>query len=343
MKLLTPPIKLIQKFPTPPYVTAARFIAKKILERKDSRLAVLVGPCSIHDPQAALEFALRLKKISVKIEKNFFPVMRLFIEKPRSRIGWKGMVYDPYLDQSNDMEAGLHFSRKLLTEIGNLEIACSMEFLDPLISFYFHDTISWGFIGARTPASQPHRQMASMFDFPLGFKNDIRGNLEIAIDAILSAQTPHSHIGIDPYGRVAALSTKGNPWTHLVLRGAEEKSNYDPFSLQLAAQLLKKHSLEPRLLIDCSHGNSGKDAEKQKQSFTSVIEQVIDGNQTIAGLMLESHIFKGKQSLEAPPSSLLYGVSITDSCLSWEETESLLLWADDCLSSRSKSIHSVQN
>lgn len=342
MKQLPSPSALIEKFPTPSYTKIARSISQNILDGKDTRLAVLVGPCSIHDPTAALEFACRLQTLSLKTENTLFPIMRLFVEKPRSRLGWKGFVYDPYLDGSNDIEAGLHLARKLIVEIGNLGIGCSMEFLDPLVSFYLSDTISWGLVGARTAASQPHRQVASGFTFPIGFKNDIHGNLKVAIDAIISAETPHSHIGIDPEGRIAALQTQGNPYAHLVLRGSEKKINYDLKSIQSAMQLLKNQSIRPKLLVDCSHGNSGKEARRQKTAFLSVIEQAVSGNRSIAGIMLESHIFGGKQPLATNPAQLLYGVSITDSCLSWEETESLLLWADSRLSSRSISIHSVQ-
>jgi 3-deoxy-7-phosphoheptulonate synthase len=342
MKQLPSPSTLIEKFPTASYTATARSIAQNILNGKDSRLAVLVGPCSIHDPASALEFAYRLKKLSLKIENTLFPIMRLFIEKPRSRIGWKGLVYDPYLNGSNDIEAGLYLARQLIVEIGNLSLGCSMEFLDPLVSFYVSDTISWGVVGARTAASQPHRQMGSGFTFPIGFKNDIHGNLTVAVDAIISAQAAHSHIGIDPDGRITAMETKGNPYAHLVLRGSEKNTNYDSKSIHTAMQLLKNQSINSKLLVDCSHGNSGKEAKRQKEAFKSVIEQVVEGNRSIAGLMLESHILEGKQPLTTNPAHLLYGVSITDSCLSWEETESLLLWADSLLSSRSISIHSVQ-
>lgn len=340
MKLISSPQVLISKFPTPSYVAVGRSISQNILEGKDKRLAVLVGPCSIHDPRSALEFAARLKNLSSKIDKTLFPIMRFFVEKPRSQIGWKGLVYDPKLDGSNDIEKGLRLCRKLLAEIGGLEIACSTEFLDPLVSFYLSDLISWGVIGARTASSQPHRQMASGFSFPIGFKNDVHGNLKVAIDGIISARAPHAHLGIDPDGHISALQTKGNHWTHLILRGSDQGGNYDRESVNIAKHLLKNHWIEPKILIDCSHGNSGKEALNQKQPFISTIEQVLEGNTAIVGLLLESHLFEGKQFLGKNLSHLAYGVSITDSCLSWEETESLLLWADSCISS--KSIHSVQ-
>jgi 3-deoxy-7-phosphoheptulonate synthase len=331
MQPLSSPIDLIQRFPTPSFVASARSTAKKILEGKDSRLAVLVGPCSIHDPVSALEFGEKLKKLSVQVEDTLFLIMRCFIEKPRTRLGWKGMVYDPFLDGSYQMEEGLHLSRSLLSQLGKMEVPCCMEFLDPLMAPYMSDLVTWGLVGARTVASQPHRQMASGFSFPLGFKNDIHGNLDVAIDAILSARHPHFPIGINKEGKVTAIQTKGNLLTHLVLRGSEKRSNYDPTSVAKAAGLLKKHSLLQRLLIDCSHGNSSRDAKKQKISFTSVIEQLASGTRAIGGLMLESNLFEGKQSLTQNQKLLQYGVSITDPCLSWEDTESLLLWAHDRL------------
>lgn len=339
MKSLPSPLDLIQKFPAPSYVAVSRNIAQAILERKDPRLAVLVGPCSIHDPNSAMEFGLRLKKLFSKVEKNLFPIMRFFIEKPRSGLGWKGMVYDPHLDGSNDIETGLNLCRKLLAQMGELEIPCCMEFLDPLVSFYMSDLITWGLIGARTSTSQPHRQMASRFLFPTGFKNDIHGNVDAAINSILSSRQPHAHLGINEAGQIATLETKGNHLTHLVLRGSEKASNYEPTAMASHIELLKKYSIEPRLLIDCSHGNSGKNPNLQKKSFVSVVLQA-KTNPAIVGLMLESHISGGKQCLTKNLRQLRYGVSITDACLSWEETEELLLWAD---SSRSMSIHSVQN
>ena len=328
MKCLSPPSELIEKFPISPLIENIRISSQEIVERKDPRLALLVGPCSIHDPASALEFAGRLKQLTPKVEKTLFPILRLFIEKPRTRLGWKGFLYDPDLDGSNDIEKGLISSRKLLTEIGSMGIGCSVEFLDPLVSFYIQDTVAWGVIGARTASSQPHRQMVSALPCPVGFKNDIHGRLEDAIDGIIASRHPHSHLGINPNGQIAALQSEGNPWTHLILRGSKTKTNYDLTSIAKAQSLLKKNGLHPRLMIDCSHGNSRKKAKNQILSFRSAIEQVAEGNRDIIGLMLESHLFGGKQHLSDHPSSLCYGISITDSCLSWEETEELLLWAD---------------
>ncbi len=307
--------------------------AEQILKREDPRLAAIVGPCSIHDPESAYEYALRLKKLSAEIEGAFFPIMRLFIEKPRTKLGWKGMLYDPKLDASNDIAKGIRQSRELILKIAELGIPCATELLEPLVIPYLDDLIVWGLIGARTSASQPHRQMASGLHFPIGFKNDFRGDIDVAIAGILTSRIPHSHIGINESGHIAALHTKGNPLTHLVLRGSDIAPNYDPASVKSALKNLERHRLEQTLLIDCSHGNSGKDHLRQKEVFESVMEQAAE-NRAIAGVMLESHLFAGKQSLTEDPSHLSYGVSITDPCIGWEETENLL---------RSTSINFVQN
>lgn len=313
-------------------IASWRHEAKQILERTDRRFVAIVGPCSVHDPKSALEYAFRLKQLSEEIGKNFFLIMRVFIEKPRTKLGWKGMLYDPHLDGTNDIAAGLRTSRQLMLKIGELGVPCAMEILEPVMAPYFDDLIIWGLIGARTCASQPHRQAASGLPFPIGFKNDCRGELDAAIAGILTARIPHTHIGIDSKGHVAALQTRGNPLSHLVLRGAETHSNYDAFSVEKALHALREHRLEARLLIDCSHGNSGKDHRRQQIAFESVIEQAKE-NPAIAGFLLESHLFAGKQPLGDDPSLLHYGVSITDPCLGWEETEALL---------RSMSISSVQ-
>jgi 3-deoxy-7-phosphoheptulonate synthase len=324
MKLPTP-IQLKQELPlaVSDFIGASRHTASQILKRIDPRLIVIVGPCSIHDEDSALEYARRLKGLTEEISPAVFPIMRVFIEKPRTKLGWKGMLYDPHLNGSNDIATGLRRSRKVIQEIAKIGVPCAIELLEPLALPYFDDLIVWGLIGARTSASQPHRQMASGVSFPVGFKNDFRGDLEVAIAAIQSARTSHSHIGINKEGEVSVIHTKGNPLTHLVLRGAEESPNYDPASVEKALKLLKSHYLEPRLLIDCSHGNCGKDHTRQRLAFESVIEQAAH-NKAIVGLMLESHLFSGKQVLGEDPTQLQFGVSITDPCLGWEETESLL-------------------
>ncbi len=307
-----------------------RETASQILNRSDRRLAAIVGPCSIHDSRSALEYASRLKQLSSELEDSFFPIMRVFIEKPRTRLGWKGILYDPHLDGSNDLVAGLRQSRELILRIAEIGVPCAIELLEPNAAAYFDDLIVWGIVGARTAASQPHRQMASSLSFPVGFKNECNGEIDTAVSAIIASQMPHSYIGINREGKAAALQSRGNDSTHLVLRGSDKESNFDTSSIQKAVETLKREGLSPRVMIDCSHGNSGKDPSKQPVALESVITQA-KTNEAIVGFMLESHLNGGNQPLK---KELIYGVSITDSCLGWNETEALL---------RSMSISSVQN
>lgn len=324
MQLPTPAqIKLELPLKIPEKILSWRAQAIDILKRKDPRLALILGPCSIHDFVAVYEYGQRLVELKPEIEHTFFPIMRLFFEKPRTRLGWKGMLYDPHLDGSNDIAAGIRKSRTLMLKMAELGIPCSAELLEPLVLPYFDDLIVWGMIGARTSASQPHRQLASGLPFPVGFKNDCRGHLDMAISGILSARIPHSHIGISPTGHIAKIQTRGNPHTHLVLRGSDTSPNYSPNEVALALKSLKSQRLEERLMIDCSHGNSGKNYEKQREVFESVMSQA-SSNPSLFGLMLESHLFSGKQSLTEDLNHLNYGVSITDACLGWEETAALL-------------------
>ncbi len=299
-----------------------------------------MGPCSIHDPKVALDYAAHLKTIFEKTE-NFFPVMRVFLEKPRTHKGWKGLIYDPHLNGTNDIGSGLEIARKLLLDLAELEIPCATELLEPLALPYFEDLITWGMIGARTSASQPHRQLASGLPFPIGFKNGIHGELDVAIHGILSARDAHTYLSMNREGSICAKKTEGNPYAHLVLRGSEHSINYDPKSIHNASEALLSHHLEAHIVIDCSHGNSKKDHRLQSKAFQSTIEQISQGNTSISGLMLESHLSEGKQPI-APLSSLQYGVSITDSCIGWKETESLILSADEILSFCPRSMSSVQ-
>jgi 3-deoxy-7-phosphoheptulonate synthase len=331
MNCLISPDELKRKFPSPLFPLQARDTAKRIFLGEDKRLAVLVGPCSIHDVEAALDYARRLKELSQDVEDTLFLIMRVFLEKPRSKTGWKGILYDPFLDASHDIDSGLQIARELLVSLADLGIPAATELLDPLASFYLDDLITWGMIGARTSASQIHRQMASRLSFPVGFKNDLLGSLEPAIYGVLSSRKPHSQIGIDPFGRVSAISSSGNPLTHIVLRGSDKGPNFDAASIDYALKRLAEHGLDARLLIDCSHGNSGKNLERQKEAFISVIIEATDPDRGIAGLMLESHLLGGKQATPEDPSQLAYGVSMTDPCLSWEETEALLRWANEKL------------
>lgn len=325
MQLPTPAaIKSELPLTSPEIIASFRQEAIDILQRKTPRLALLVGPCSVHESKSALEYAEKLKKLSCEIAPLFFPIMRLFFEKPRTRVGWKGMLYDPHLDGSHDIAAGIRKTRSLLLQVTALGVPCAAELLEPLALPYFDDLIVWGLIGARTSASQPHRQLASGLHFPVGFKNDCQGGFEEAISGILSSRTPHARLGIDASGHIASLPTNGNPWTHLVLRGSEKAPNYDASSIARAIQALREEHLEERLLIDCSHGNCGKNHMKQAQVFRHCVEQALH-NPSIMGLMLESHLFAGKQPFCAEEShALRYGVSITDPCLGWEETEALL-------------------
>lgn len=341
---LPSPSELKLALPAPSFPKEARNTAKRILLGKDRRLAVLVGPCSIHDPISAREYATRLKNLAQDVEETLFLIMRVFVEKPRSRTGWKGILYDPFLDASHDIGSGLRIARELLVDLAEIGIPAATELLDPLASFYLDDLITWGLIGARTSASPVHRQMASRLSFPVGFKNDLFGSLEPAIFGVLSARKPHSHLGLDPRGVVSAIESSGNPLTHIVLRGSEKEPNYDTTSVEYALTRLSEHELEPRLIIDCSHGNSGKNLKRQQEAFVSVIEQVSSKPKCgIAGVMLESHLFGGKQSLHENPDLLTYGMSITDPCLSWDETEELLRWADEKLSLAPTSMSLVQN
>jgi 3-deoxy-7-phosphoheptulonate synthase len=278
------------------------------LDGKDERLVVIVGPCSIHDSHSAVEYAKRLKALAEDVSDRFFLIMRFFVEKPRTRIGWKGILYDPHLDHSDDIAEG---------------VPCATEFLEPLVVPYFEDLITWGLIGARTSASQPHRQLASGIPFPVGLKNGYKGELDIALAGIEAAESGHSLIKINQEGKIIASRTRGNPHAHLVLRGSDKYPNYDPESVTYALKMLSGHNLKERLLIDCSHGNSRKDHKKQQLVFESVMEQVQEGNRAIRGVMIESHIESGKQSLK-PKEALQYGLSITDSCLGWNETADLL-------------------
>lgn len=320
---LPTPAELKTEYPLSPegmaFIAAARKTAKEILIRQDERKVAIVGPCSVHDPESILEYGKRLKKLSKEVEPHFFLVLRFFIEKSRTRLGWKGLLYDPGLDGSNDIASGLRLSRKLFIEMIEMGIPCATELLEPLVIPYFDDLIVWGMIGARTSASQPHRQMASGLPFPVGFKNGVHGELDVAISGILTSRLPHSHIGIDSNGKIASILSQGNPFTHLVLRGSEHQTNFDEASVAKAIRILQSQYLEPRLIIDCSHGNSGKDPQKQRIAFESVMEQK---NPYIAGIMLESHLLRGKQSIDCSP--LQMGLSITDPCMGWEETEALL-------------------
>lgn len=319
---------------TATFVKSARQTAIDIVKGADQRLALIVGPCSIHDKQSAVEYAHRVKALSERVESTCFIVMRVYAEKPRTSIGWKGLLYDPHLDGSNAIETGLIWTRELLLELGKMRVPCATEFVDPMAALYFEDLITWGFIGARTSASQPHRIFSSSLEIPVGFKNSVEGNLDSAIYGVLSAQEPHAALSIDPEGKLCASQTKGNPLSHVVLRGGDESTNYDAMSIAVALEKLRHKQLPERLLIDCAHGNCEKQSDKQPGVFLSILEQIATGNSKIMGMMLESHLKRGNQPLTKDLSRLEYAVSITDPCIDWQTTEALILSAHDLLLER---------
>jgi 3-deoxy-7-phosphoheptulonate synthase len=303
-------------------VLAGRDTVKRILERADPRLFLVVGPCSIHDPAAALDYGRRLAALAREVEDTFFVVMRVYFEKPRTTVGWKGLINDPDLDDSFQIEKGLRIARKLLLQLNELGLACGTEALDPITPQYIADLISWSAIGARTTESQTHREMASGLSMPVGIKNGTDGNRAIAINALLSVSKPHAFLGIDPEGRCALTYTKGNRHAHIVLRGGAAP-NYDTVSVALTEQELDRAGLARTIMIDCSHGNSAKDPARQPLVFADVVHQIIEGNRSIVGAMIESNLEWGNQPL-AERSKLRYGVSITDACIDWPATEKSL-------------------
>jgi 3-deoxy-7-phosphoheptulonate synthase len=314
------------------FITEARKTGIDILAGKDPRKAFIVGPCSIHDPTSTLEYAHRLQQLAKEVESSCFLVLRVYVEKSRTSTGWKGFLYDPHLDGSCDLLAGLLLTRQLLVTLAEMQIPCATEFVDPLTSPYFEDLISWGFIGARTASSQVHRQLASSLAMPVGFKNCIEGNIENSIHGMKCAAETHTFFSATQEGQLSALRSLGNPHTHIVLRGSCQGPNYDVRSVQNTLQALQNHNLKERLMIDCSHGNARKDEEKQQEVFFSALEQIDKGNKAIIGLMLESHLEKGNQLLTQDPSDLKYAVSITDPCLDWNTTQTLIQEAHSVLS-----------
>jgi 3-deoxy-7-phosphoheptulonate synthase len=308
-----------------------REAVQRILRNQDRRLLVIVGPCSIHDPKSALEYAEKLQKIRRETADTLFILMRVYFEKPRTTIGWKGLISDPHLDGTGDINTGLRQARKLLLEITGLGVPAATEFLDPYVPQYLDDLVSWAAIGARTTESQTHREMASGLSMPVGFKNGTDGSLQVAIDAMCSARHPHSFLGIDHDGATCVVRTTGNPWGHIVLRGGRARTNYDVESLADAAQQLRKMDLPPALLVDCSHANSNKKHEQQEVVWHNLIGQRAEGNENLAGIMLESNLQEGQQAIPKNLQDLKYGVSITDACISWETTERLLRSAHERL------------
>ena len=318
-------------------VVGGREAIANILSGQDERMLIIVGPCSIHDPQAGLEYARRLKELANRFQDRLLTVMRVYFEKPRTTVGWKGLVYDPHLNGSFDITQGLYQAREFLLKLGDLGLLAATEFVDPITPQYLADLISWAAIGARTAESQTHRQMASGFSMPVGFKNGTGGSIQLAVDAVVTAQANHGFLGVNSTGQASVVITKGNPFCHIVLRGGSRSPNYDASSIAEAVSLLRRAGVGTQLVVDCSHSNSNKDHTQQKKVFRSVMKQRVGGNKDIVGLMLESHLFPGNQKLdESDPSKLQYGVSVTDSCIGWEETEDLLTKAYTALSTSQK-------
>jgi 3-deoxy-7-phosphoheptulonate synthase len=322
------PADLRQVFPLSPeageFVSISRIHIKNILKGLDPRLMAVVGPCSIHDPKAALEYAEKLAALSAELSDHLFLVMRAYFEKPRTTIGWKGLINDPDMNGTHLISKGLGIARGLLCKITALKLPVAVETLDPITPEYLADLISWGAIGARTTESQTHREIASGLSFPVGFKNGTDGNLQIAIDAMKSALHPHSFLGINREGRTSIIHTCGNPDVHIVLRGGNKKPNYMPEDIAKTEELLGKNGFPPTVMVDCSHGNSAKDHDRQPAVLEEIIRQITSGNRSISGVMIESNLEAGSQSIPKDLSLLKYGVSITDKCIDWKTTEKML-------------------
>jgi 3-deoxy-7-phosphoheptulonate synthase len=328
---LVPPARLCALLPLDAAalrtIVAGRQAVERVLAGADPRLLVVVGPCSIHDPDAARDYAARLHALSGRVADRLLVIMRVYFEKPRTTVGWKGLINDPHLDDTFDVAAGLRLARSLLIEIARMGLPTATEFLEPITPQYIADTIVLGAIGARTTESPTHRQMASGLSMPVGFKNSTDGSLQAAIDAMLAAQTPHSFLGIDNDGGTCVVSTTGNPFGVLMLRGGRSGSNYAPEVMVEARTKMEKAGLQPRIVVDCSHANSGKDPTRQSLVWRDVLAQRAAGDRSIVGMMLESNIHPGSQAVQPDRSKLAYGVSVTDACIGWEETEMLLLEA----------------
>lgn len=316
------------------FVTNSRNSIKAILHRQDKRLMVVVGPCSIHDPDAAIDYARKLADLSRRVEDQLMLIMRVYFEKPRTTVGWKGLINDPDMDGSHNISKGLGIARGLLCKLTALGVPVANEMLDPITPEYVADLISWGAIGARTTESQTHRELASGLSFPIGFKNGTDGNLQIAIDAMIAARSPHSFLGINRDGRTSIIQTTGNQDVHIVLRGGSKKPNYFPEDINATEEQLAKNGLLPSIMVDCSHGNSNKDYRKQPEVLENIISQVVAGNQSVSGLMIESCLEEGSQKVCPDHSLMTYGVSITDACISWDTTKEILLAAHARLQQR---------
>ncbi|MGC9328096.1 MAG: 3-deoxy-7-phosphoheptulonate synthase [Candidatus Hinthialibacter sp.] len=325
---LIPPAQLKDEIPATERanetVVESRQVIKRMLRGKDDRMLAIVGPCSIHDEKAAFEYAERLAKLRRELIDRLFIVMRVYFEKPRTTIGWKGLIYDPHLDGSGDMVFGLRQGRRIMMKINDMNLPTGIEFLDPIVPQYLDDLVSWAAIGARTSESQTHREMSSGLSMPFGYKNTTDGNMQVAIDAMCSARAPHNFLGVSQYGQSAIIKTTGNVWGHIIMRGGSQGPNYDEESVRRVMETLEKNQLPNHIMIDCSHANSNKDFRRQEIVLQDVIRQRAAGNASLFGFMLESNLYEGNQTLTDDLSQLKYGVSITDGCISWETTERLL-------------------
>jgi 3-deoxy-7-phosphoheptulonate synthase len=312
-------------------ISKGRRDIENILERKDHRVVVVVGPCSIHDLKAAHEYAERLKVLAEKVSDTLLVVMRVYFEKPRTTTGWKGLINDPFMNDSFKITDGLHIGRQLLHDILEIGLPTATEALDPISPQYMQDLIAWSAIGARTTESQTHREMASGLSSSIGFKNGTDGSLTVAINALQSVASPHRFLGINSEGSVSIITTKGNPYAHVVLRGGNGKPNYDSVSVSICEQELVAAGIAPNIMVDCSHANSNKDHNLQPLVLDNVANQIVEGNTSIIGVMMESHLKGGNQKLSSNLDEMEYGVSVTDACIDWETTEAALVSMADKL------------
>ena len=334
---LTAPVALRSSVPVDEsifsFVRESREVVSRILDRKDHRLMVVVGPCSIHDHDAAIDYAAKLKTLSDELKDTLYIIMRVYFEKPRTTMGWKGLINDPSLDDSFDIEAGLKLGRTLLRDLLTMGLPTATEALDPITPQYLHDLICWSAIGARTTESQTHREMASGLSSAVGFKNGTDGSLDVAINALKSVQHPHRFLGINSEGVVSIFETRGNPYGHVVLRGGSNGPNYDSVNISKCESELAKAGLPSNIMVDCSHANSSKDHNVQPLVARDISNQILKGNKSIVGVMLESHLNEGRQDIPADLSDLQYGVSVTDACMDWDTTETSLRELADSLQS----------
>ncbi len=331
---LMPPRALKQQLPLSPQaektVVEGRETIQRIINKEDKRIVAIIGPCSIHDEKAALAYAERLAALQEKVKDTLFLVMRVYFEKPRTTIGWKGLISDPELDGSCDMNAGLVKARRLIMQIAEMGLPTATEMLEPITPQYLADVVCWSAIGARTTESQTHREMASGLSMPVGFKNGTDGKLSTAINALVAAHAAQTFLGIDQDGQTCIVQTGGNPYGHIVLRGGS-RPNYDPISIEEARLMLITKGLPEAIIVDCSHANSHKKFQGQAIVWRNVVDQIVNGSESVIGLMLESNLHEGNQKFTGDKAALKYGVSITDECISWETTEELLTSAHEKL------------